>query len=62
MRLKWREALQHLFAAAERPTSQRSREIANFGIGFCPGCKRLRGVSSLRCTYCGSAAPVTADA
>jgi hypothetical protein len=37
------------------------RDIARFGIGFCPGCKRLRGAASLRCDYCGSTRPVAPD-
>jgi hypothetical protein len=38
------------------------RDIARFGIGFCPDCKRLRGAPSLRCDYCGSTRPVVPDA
>jgi len=43
-----------------RPTPDRL-QITRFGIGFCPGCKRLLSVGSLRCGDCGSAAPVTED-
>jgi hypothetical protein len=35
--------------------------VAKFGIGFCPGCQRLRSVASARCSYCGSAKPVTIE-
>ena len=38
------------------------RDIGRLGIGFCPGCKRLRGAPSLRCDYCGSTRPVVPDA
>ena len=61
MRFKWLNAFRPLFAtldAANRPL----RRIANFGMGFCPGCERLRATASSRCTYCGSAAPVPEDA
>jgi len=37
-------------------------QISRFGIGFCPGCKRLRSAASLHCNDCGSTAPVTEDA
>jgi hypothetical protein len=36
-------------------------QISRFGIGFCPGCKRLRSSASLRCNDCGSTAPVPED-
>jgi hypothetical protein len=35
--------------------------ISRFGIGFCPGCKRLRSAASLSCSDCGNTAPVTED-
>jgi hypothetical protein len=59
MRFKW---LQNLF---EAPTSgvatDRLLKISRYGIGFCPGCKRLRSVASLRCADCSSEAPVVED-
>jgi len=58
MRFKW---LDDLFAAPDKPKVP-PMQINRFGIGFCPGCKRLRGVVSLRCADCGSTAPVTEDA
>ena len=51
-----------LFAAPEGAVVRKARDIARFGIGFCPGCKRLRGAASLRCDYCGSTGPVVPDA
>jgi hypothetical protein len=51
-----------VFAAPERSTDPERRSITKFGIGFCPGCKRLRGAASVRCVYCGSAASVLEDA
>jgi hypothetical protein len=51
-----------LFAAPDETREQMPRDVARFGIGFCPGCKRLRGAASLRCEYCGNAAAVTPDA
>ena len=50
-----------LFAAPEG-LKTRPLQVSRFGIGFCPGCKRLRGVASLRCADCGSANPVIEDA
>jgi hypothetical protein len=62
VRFTWAAALEDLFAAPERSTDPGRRSITKFGIGFCPGCKRLRGAASLRCVYCGSAASVLEDA
>jgi hypothetical protein len=56
MRLTW---LSSLFEAS-RPTPDRLQS-ARFGIGFCPGCKRLRSAASPSCGDCGSPAPVTED-
>jgi hypothetical protein len=62
MHFKWLNALQQLFAAPPA-TPQRARlSISKFALGVCPGCRRLRGVASLRCSHCGSAKPVTEDA
>lgn len=36
--------------------------IGAFTIGVCPGCRRLRQVSSLRCETCGSTRAVPEDA
>jgi hypothetical protein len=62
MRLPWvravRQSIVSLMAAGETPT----RHMASIGVGFCPGCKRLRATTSPRCTSCGSAAPVAEDA
>ena len=62
MPVKWRDVVRSLFAAPERATTRSVRDIVRFGIGFCPGCKRLRGAASLRCDYCGSTRPVIPDA
>jgi hypothetical protein len=43
------------------PAARPPRDIARFGIGFCPGCRRLRGVASVCCAYCGSLADVKAE-
>ena len=58
----WLNAIRGAFAAPEKPSERALRDFSKFGIGFCPGCKRLRGVASSRCGDCGSAAPVTEDA
>lgn len=58
----WRSFFRSLFAPPEGATARVARDIAGFGIGFCPGCKRLRGAPSLRCGYCGSTRPVLPDA
>jgi hypothetical protein len=63
MTLRWITYLRRALTAVPPPRKDRGRlDTAKFGIGFCPGCKRLRGTTSLRCGYCGSAAAVTADA
>jgi len=62
MSLSWfAQYLTGLFAAPEG-LKNRPLQVSRFGIGFCPGCKRLRGASSLCCADCGSSAPVTEDA
>ncbi|MBN9088725.1 MAG: hypothetical protein J0J01_17615 [Reyranella sp.] len=58
----WRTFVQRLFAAPESATVRVARDINRYTIGFCPGCKRLRGVASLACDYCGSTRPVVPDA
>ena len=62
MPVKWRDVARSLFTAPEGATTRTVRDIARFGIGFCPGCKRLRGAASLRCDYCRSTRPVVPDA
>jgi len=57
----WRSLFRSLFAPPEGAVRV-ARDIARFGIGFCPGCKRLRGAPSPRCEYCGSTRPVVPDA
>lgn len=58
----WRPFLQQLFAAPQGAAARVARDINRFSIGFCPGCKRLRGVASLTCGHCGSTRPVVPDA
>jgi hypothetical protein len=58
----WRSFLRSLFAVPDGATVRAVRDVARFGIGFCPGCKRLRGAASRRCDYCGSVRPVEPDA
>jgi hypothetical protein len=62
MPVKWRDVVRSLFTAPDGATTRSARDIDRFSIGFCPGCKRLRGVASLRCDYCGSTRPVAPDA
>jgi hypothetical protein len=62
MPAKWLAVVRSLFAPPPGATTRAVRNIARFGIGFCPGCKRLRGAASPRCDYCGSARPVVPDA
>jgi hypothetical protein len=62
MKSAWRAVVRSLFAVPEGAAVRSVRDIARFGIGFCPGCKRLRGAASLRCDYCGSTRPVVPDA
>ena len=59
---KWLAVVRSLFAAPAGATRRVAHDIARFGIGFCPGCKRLRGAASLRCDYCGSTRQVVPDA
>jgi len=59
---KWLALARSLFAAPDGATVRAVRDIGRLGIGFCPGCKRLRGAPSLRCDYCGSTRPVVPDA
>jgi hypothetical protein len=35
------------------PTKVPRVNVAKYGIGFCPGCHRLRSVASVGCIYCG---------
>ena len=57
MLLGWLKAL------SDKEMAPRARlDVTKFGIGFCPGCKRLRGVASASCQHCGSLAAVTEDA
>ncbi|WP_428662374.1 hypothetical protein [Reyranella sp.] len=58
----WLRVVRFLFAPPPGATVRAMPDIARFGIGFCPGCKRLRGAPSLRCDYCGSSRPVVPDA
>jgi hypothetical protein len=62
MPINWRAVVRSLFAAPEGESVRKVRDVARFGIGFCPGCKWLRGAASLRCDYCGSTRPVVPDA
>ena len=62
MVFKWLKELRRALAATDPPKNRPSLDIARFSIGFCPGCKRLRGAASPRCLSCGSLAMVTADA
>jgi hypothetical protein len=56
MLLGWLKAL------SDKEVPPRTRlDVTKFGIGFCPGCKRLRGVASASCLHCGSLAAVTED-
>jgi len=59
---KWLAVVRSLFAPPPGVTTRAVHDIARFGIGFCPGCKRLRGTPSLSCDYCGSTRPVVPDA
>ena len=59
---KWLAVVRSLFVPPPGATTRAVRDIARFGIGFCPGCKRLRGAASLRCDHCGSTRPVEPDA
>jgi len=60
MLLDW---LRHLRKSPIAPPTPRTRlDVAKFGIGCCPNCWRLRGVTSPSCHYCGSRAAVTEDA
>ena len=58
----WHSFLRSLFAPPAGAAARAVRDVARFGIGFCPGCKRLRGAASLACDYCGSTRPVEPDA
>ena len=62
MPAKWLAVVRSLFAAPEGTPARSMQDLARFGIGFCPGCKRLRGATSLRCDYCASTRPVAPDA
>jgi hypothetical protein len=58
---KWNAILRSLFAPPQGTALRAVRDIGRFGIGFCPGCKRLRGAPSPRCEHCGSTRPVVPD-
>ncbi len=60
--MNWREMLGDLFAALPVRKGGTLPDLARFDLGVCPGCKGLRLATSPRCTHCGSAAAVTADA
>ena len=62
MNTRWRSILQALFVPPAGATVRIARDINRFTIGFCPGCKRLRGAASLACSHCGSTRPVEPDA
>ena len=62
MRLEWLKVLEHWFAAPAEPQSRARLNISKFALGVCPRCLGLRAVASLRCSHCGSTAPVTEDA
>jgi hypothetical protein len=62
MRFNWVNALTHWFAAPTEPQGRARLNISKFALGVCPRCRGLRGVASLRCSHCGSPAPVTEDA
>ena len=61
MNLSFQRFLRSLFAAPEGAAVGVARDINRFGIGFCPGCKRLRGAASRACEYCGSTQSVVPD-
>jgi hypothetical protein len=61
-RFSWRTFLRGAFEPAVAPQRAALRDIRKFGIGFCPGCRRLRGAASPSCRDCGSTAPVIEDA
>ena len=66
MEIRWpsilKQLLVELFTAPDGASVRVTRDPARFGIGFCPGCKRLRGAASVTCDYCGSTRPVEPDA
>jgi hypothetical protein len=62
MRLGWLRAIQQAMTCVPEPTGEPRQRPLSFGIGHCPGCEHLRATNSATCTYCGSTAPVTADA
>ena len=45
MRFKWFDNLFAVPEAAKDRPGQLSLRISSYGIGFCPGCKRLRSVT-----------------
>lgn len=59
---KWLAVVRSLFTAPGGAAVRPVYDPARFGIGFCPGCKRLRGAASPRCEYCGSTRTVVPDA
>ena len=60
--MSWRDVLRDVFAPPIAVRRAAPAQFTKFGIGFCPGCRRLRGASSLECQDCGSQAPVAEDA
>lgn len=61
MLLSWRLAINALFEA-DNPSTHPRRDLGEFDLGVCPGCRGLRAVASPQCTACGSVAKVAADA
>ena len=62
MSLGWLRAIRRSMEAAATPGVEPKQRPLSIGIGYCPGCEHLRATNSLSCNYCGSAAPVVADA
>lgn len=62
VRLSWLSAIRQSMTAVPESTSEPKQRLLSLGVGYCPGCERLRATNSPTCTNCGSAASVTADA
>ena len=62
MGFSWLRGIRQSITAPAVSTGGPQPRLSSIGIGYCPDCKRLRATSSPSCTYCGSAASVTADA
>lgn len=43
--------------AGTAPPPVAARPIVASGMGYCPGCQRLRGMASTKCIYCGEMLP-----